>query len=150
MIRYNKRIELKQHRNGEWKILTDRGDEYQTQLIVNNPGPLTYWWQQQHHSPLREWQKDAVIKDSWWILGPLELYLVYKKGQGYSQPHDIALARYSRNDIWILSTEENTWILPATRGDQMFVRELALGSINQADVRQKFYELLREIKQALQ
>lgn len=146
MIRYRRKIQLKLTKLG-WVIDTDCGDEYHTISINEQSTPVTAWWDQQHKSELRTWQKDCVIRDAWDLLGPLELFLVYKKGQGYNQAHDLALAHEPKRNIWLLSTAEHTWVLPTTTSEPQFHIDLAFGSIDSRQSRSQVYEVLKEISQ---
>lgn len=138
MIRYQHRIDLEKTRFDQWIIKTDRGNQYETQLVAGTGTPFTDWWSKQHQSELRRWQKDALFSEFSRTHGELELYLVYQRGGGYSQPHDIALAYCPNKRLWLLSTQDNTWIVPFTHFD----RETGLGPIDQKDVRSEIYKVI--------
>jgi hypothetical protein len=145
MIRYQKRIELKENRSGQWIIDTDRGDQYDTQFIGTTAHPVTDWWSKQYQSELRTWQKDALIGEFWRQHGELDLYLVYKRGQGFSQQHDIMLAYSPSKKLWLFSTEQHTWILPKNYSHTELNIELALGSVLDFETRQSIYNIIDNI-----
>lgn len=126
MIKYKKRIEL-QKQNDAWYIQSDRGDRYECFVIDNTKTPWTKWWEMQHQSDLRLWQKE-IIRDfasKWSDITP---YVVYKRNAGYSQPHDICLARSEANKVWLLATEQDFWFMPSDYGQVDFDRENSMGS----------------------
>jgi hypothetical protein len=145
MIRYRKQIELKENRHAQWILDSDRGDQYETQFIGKTPHPMTDWWSKQHQSELRAWQKDAVLGEFWRQHGELDLYLIYKRGQGYSQPHDMTLAYSPQCSLWLFSTEQHTWILPRTHSHTNFTVDLALGSVLDPQARQDIYQIIDSI-----
>jgi hypothetical protein len=142
MIRYNKRIFIKQTRAGEWQLETDRGERYLTNHITNNSAPVTYWWEQQHQSDQRKWQKDVVIGEIWRQHGELELFTVYKQGAGFSQPHDIVIAYSKSKKLWLLSTNQHTWIMPSEFTDCEFHIDMAMGPVHETDPRQEIYAVI--------
>lgn len=144
MIRYRKAVTVKLLRNNEWVIESDLGQRFEMMEIKNLDAPITYWWDAQHQSDLRLWQKDAVIKTMWDAFGPLNLFLVYEKGGGYSQPHDITIAKF--NNIWFLSTGEDTWITEDANSQVWFKREDSLGSILDKTTRQQLYAVADGVK----
>lgn len=128
MINYKKRITLQKMSGNIWFLDTDKGDRYETVPVIGSHTPWTQWWEKQDPSDLRTWQKD-ILKDfgsKWRDLTP---YVVYKKGAGYSQPHDIALARSDSNQVWILSTERDFWFVSSDYGQVDFVVEDSMGSV---------------------
>lgn len=133
MINYKKKITL-QKKNDAWYVDTDRGDRYETFPIDNTHTPWTKWWEMQNQSDLRLWQKE-IIRDfgsKWPDLNP---YMVYKRNAGYSQPHDIALARSESNKVWILSTERDFWFIVSDYGQVDFHIEQSMGSVLEKDSR---------------
>lgn len=129
MIRYSKTITLEQYRD-DWRLRTDRGQEYLiTQInITNQRNPVTDWWNLQNQSTLRYWQKDAVFLELTrnGYSEDFTLWLVYRQGQGYNQPHDIMIFYHHRLKCWILSTAEHLWIQPAAMIGCVFDKEDAL------------------------
>lgn len=120
MIRYDKQIRIKHTASGSYTITGDRmAVSYKTSAIQGYEY-IRVWWERQHHSTLREYQKDMLIRhipsafqdlDWQWQLTP---YVVYADGSGYNQPHDICFATLEHpeepNKIYILGTGEHTWI----------------------------------------
>jgi hypothetical protein len=147
MIRYNKRITVKETKYGK-KLETDRGDNYELMAISseNNQTPVTSWWDKQAQTGLRRDQLDYIVKEYWRQNSPLELFLVYKRGEGYSQPHDILLAYDNTKEIWILSTQEHTWFVKGG-DDVVFNADDAMGSITNHDARLEIYEVIDGITQ---
>lgn len=142
MIRYNKKITIKESKFGK-RIETDRGDLYEMMPVSfsNNEAPVTTWWDKQAQTDLRRDQLDCLIKEYWRQHNPLDLYLVYKKGDGYSQPHDIMLAHDPQQELWILSTREHTWFEKQVT-DTIFHTDNALGSIGDIESRKIIYEVI--------
>lgn len=141
MIRYRKQIKLAKSPNGEWRIESDRGDRYETFKIENNSTPWTAWWDMNVHNDLREWQKDIgrMFANKWEDLTP---YVVFKKGHGYNQNHDVFLAHSEKENIWLMMTAEDMWIVPTNYGEFHIAKEDSLGSVIEQDTRQTIYNLL--------
>jgi hypothetical protein len=127
MINYKRKIEL-QKQNDAWYIQSDKGDRYECFAIDNTKTPWTKWWEMQHQSDLRLWQKEIVrdFGSKWPDIVP---YMVYKRNAGYSQPHDICLARSESMQVWILSTERDFWFVQSNYGQIDFHIDNSLGSI---------------------
>jgi hypothetical protein len=127
MINYKRKIEL-QKQNDAWYIQSDKGDRYECFAIDNTKTPWTKWWEMQHQSDLRLWQKEIVrdFGSKWPDIVP---YMVYKRNAGYSQPHDICLARSELMQVWILSTERDFWFVQSNYGQIDFHIDNSLGSI---------------------
>lgn len=127
MINYKKQISL-QKQNDNWYIDTDRGDRYECFSIDNTKTPWTKWWEMQHQSELRLWQKDIIrdIGTKWPDLVP---YMVYKRNAGHSQPHDIVLAHSDANKVWVLSTERDFWFVASDYGQIDFHIDRSMGSV---------------------
>lgn len=117
MIRFNKGIEIKTDRFGNHSILTDKGQIFKTSLVSPEYGtPRTTWWNKQHQSEMRHWQKDLILGEidrlyrrlnfTW----QMQYYLVYEERKGMNQPHDVVFARIPTANIWILGTAQHTWI----------------------------------------
>ena len=133
MIKYRKLITLNQH-NDAWYLQSDRLDRYECFVIDNTRTPWTTWWEMQHQSALREWQKD-VIRDfasKWPDFMP---FIVYKRNAGYSQPHDICLARSQRNRVWLLATQNDFWFVESDYGQVDFNIDDSMGSVLDQDTR---------------
>ena len=144
MIRYKNKISLIRTRAEEWVIESDRGSKYLTSQITNTTTPITDWWDKQHPSELRLWQKDALIKSLCDAFGEMDLFTVYKSGAGYSQPHDIVMARHT--DIWIFATELDTWIVKDSSSQVWLNKEDSLGSILDRTTREEIYKIADAIK----
>lgn len=147
MIRYNKRITIKQTKFG-LKLESDRGESYEITPASSshNSTPVTTWWEKQAPTQLRRDQLDCIIKEYWRQHTPLDLFLVYKKGQGYSQSHDIMLAKDPIKNLWILSTEKHTWFQPGT-ADIVFDLTEALGPITESESRKEIYQVIDGISE---
>lgn len=127
MINYRKKITLQ--KNGDaWYINTDKGDRYETFPVTNTSTPWTKWWEMQNQSDLRLWQKD-IIRDFGSKITDLTPFVVYKRNTGYSQPHDITLARSESLKIWILATEQDFWFAVSDYGQVDFVIDESMGSV---------------------
>lgn len=116
MIRYKDTITITRTHTGAWTI-KGTSQIYKTSAVQGHE-PITRWWDNQHKSTLREYQKDLLIKlipsafkslDYQYRLQP---YTVYAEGGGYSQPHDVAFATLENHDtrITLLGTAQHTWI----------------------------------------
>lgn len=128
MINYKKQITIQRNSDGTWYIQTDKGDRYETFVIDNTNTPWSKWWEMQHQSDLRLWQKD-ILRDfgsKWPDLTP---FMIYKRNAGHSQPHDICLARSERNKIWILITERDFWFVNSDYGQVDFRIDESMGSV---------------------
>jgi hypothetical protein len=134
MINYRKKIVLQKSANTGWYLESDRADRYEVLPVTGTQTPWTQWWDKQNQSELRNWQKD-IIRDfgsKWSDLNP---YLVFKRGGGYSQPHDIVLARSEKFKIWILITEKDFWFQSSDYGQVEFLNEDSMGSVLDKDSR---------------
>ncbi len=149
MIRYNKLIQVRQQKTGQWQITTDRGDQYDLTQVTGRE-PITSWWDMQHISPLREWQKDVVVKEltrQGWS-DEFQLFVVHKRGQGLSQSHDIVIFYHYKYKSWVLSTAEHLWIMPSSFGDCNFTTDSSLTvDLTQADDRQTVYKIIDQLNQ---
>jgi len=148
MIRFKDRIDIKTNRNGSTVIATDMGGYYNTSLVSNSYGkPRTHWWEHQHHSELREWQKDVLLGEVdrlYRRINPeyeMQYYLVYREHQGFSQPHDIVFARIPTAEIWILGTREHSWIHRCDLENfSLHPNNSILGDILDLKARQAYYK----------
>lgn len=148
-IKYNKRIILERKRNGDIVLDTDRGDLYQTFQYNKTKNPVSDWWQDQSQSELRNWQKDLVVGYAGDALGELTLFVINKRGHGYSQDHDICLAHSQKHNLWILSTENDYWITKSDMGQIIFEVDKSLGSVLEKECRFQIGDIWDEIKQQL-
>ena len=141
MIKYRKKISMSINNNGECRLRSDQGSEYQAFAISNSKTPFSDWWTMQHQSDLRLWQKD-VIRDfatRWLDLKP---YVIYRRQAGHNQPHDMAMAHSQENCIWVFSTERDFWITPCAYGEFDFDIQDSMGSILLKDTRLEIYKLI--------
>jgi hypothetical protein len=148
MIRFNKTVSVKQHRNGQWRINTDRGDEYLMSEVNNNYTPLGDWWGKQHQSELRGWQMDIFVKDltRMGYGDDYRIWLVHKAGGGYNQPHDIAIMYHTGMKLWVLSTSEYHWLQPGEVTDTDFIKDTAFAAdILERSGRDQLYPIIEAL-----
>lgn len=146
MIRFSKKITLNQTRTGQWRLQSDRGEEYLlSEVNGNSITPVTDWWDRQHKSSLREWQKDVFVQELT-RKGPgndFTLWLAYKQGQGLNQPHDITIMHHRGHGIWILSTKEYQWMQSGALREQEFKIDDALAAdIETLEGRRQVYKIV--------
>lgn len=133
MIRYKNRVSLNKNRNGEIQLQTDMGQTWNT-TIVKEYRPFGEWLIS-YNTQLRQWQKDMMdlvhqAFNTEYDLHPIELYWAYQKGTGYSsQNHDVAFARIPSKHIWLLMTNQHTWIKQCEYSSFTFTVEEASGSV---------------------
>lgn len=145
MIKFKNKIMLVQYKTDQWKLTTDRADEYLLTQMVQKQHVFTDWWSMQHQSDLRNWQMDLFLKELT-RLGSGDdyvLWLAHKVGHGHSQPHDIAIMYHLGMKLWVLSTERYHWIVANGFTDTIFHKDDAI----QADItdikdRQQIYPIL--------
>jgi hypothetical protein len=145
MIKYNKRISLDQKRDGFFRLESDRGDVFETATSPGGKNSVTNWWNNQFKNELREWQKDICIGYFWDIFGPLNLFYIYKKGQGYTQSHDMCLVQIP-GKFWIFATQEDCWIKEPDGAHMIFDRSESLGSLLDPNVRLKIGQFVDQLK----
>ena len=145
MIRFKKQITIKENLAGDWQLKTDFGQTWELNPIEDIMTPITKWWEKQHHSELRQWQKDALLKLFADALGAPIPFVIYQRGKGYSQPHDLFVARF--NNLWIVSTQEDLWIKESKHSNFTLDKEDTLGSILNKSVRDDLYQAVDKIKQ---
>lgn len=130
MIRFNRRIQVQLTKIGQWRLTTDRADDYELLMLTKNQNQtlITDWWNMQHQSELRHWQKDIFVQELTRMGSGDDfiLFVAYKKGQGYNQAHDICLMYHIKHKIWILSTQEYHWFTPSEFIDCDFLKQEAL------------------------
>jgi len=148
MLRYNKKIKVSQQRTGQWRITTDRGDDYELMPLSSSSTPITDWWNMQHQSSLRHWQKDVVLQELTrrCYTEDFQLFIVYKPRQGHSQPHDIVIFYHSRYKLWILNTSDCIWFVPSDFTDCEFTAEYGLPvDITNLQQRKELYKIMDEL-----
>jgi hypothetical protein len=128
MIRFKNKITIDQRRAGDWFIETDRGDQYEMLQLTNRGHVFTEWWNMQHQSELRHWQMDLFLRELTrrGHSDDFVIWTVYKKGQGHSQPHDIAVMYHQGMRLWVLSTQEYHWLMPGALQANEFHKDLAI------------------------
>jgi len=139
-IAYEHSITLKQNRmnHNNWDIRTDVQDQW---CVISTGGkntPWGTWWEQQHQSELRRWQKDVAKEFK--HIRDLTPYLIYKPKHGYNQPHDLFLAHSDQQNVWIFSTQEDFWIQHSTQSPVKFFLTDSLGSVLDAEDRMQIYK----------
>lgn len=153
MIRYRKTIEIAS-RNGLTRIKTDCGQTYETSLVRGSTNPWTDWWNKQNPSEWRRDQKDYLLDlvsrayRTKHYTNEIHLYVVYERGKGYNQPHDVAFARIPNENIWILSTEQHTWIEQCQFENFAFSTDTALPSIKEQSTRDVIWDLYESFRSA--
>ena len=140
MIKYKKQIIIARYPSGDWYINSDRNDRYECFAITNTNTPWTKWWEMQDQSELRLWQKD-IMRMFASKLSDLEPYVIYKKNQGYSQPHDLALCHSQSFNLWFLSTQDDFWIIQSNYGQVELPIEQSLGSVLQRQHRDEIFKV---------
>jgi hypothetical protein len=144
MIKFKNKITIEQKRSGEWVMDTDRGDQYLMLQLTNRGHVFTEWWDMQHQSELRNWQKDIFLKELTrrGYSDDFVIWTVYKRGQGHNQPHDIAVMYHQAMQLWVLSTEEYHWLLPGSLMATEFHKDSAIqADLSNAQDRQEIYSL---------
>lgn len=149
MIKYNKRIVLERKRNGDLVLDTDRGDVYQVFGYNRTKHPVSDWWKDQNQSEIRAWQKDLVVGYAGDALGALTLFVINKRGQGYSQDHDICLIHSEKYSVWVLATQTDYWVVNSDAGQIQFDRSASLGSVLDQQARFNIGSLWDKLKQQL-
>jgi hypothetical protein len=141
MIKYRNKISLRCIPNAEWRITSDRGDIYDTFKVEDKSTPWTAWWDRNHHSDLREWQKDIgrMFAIKYEDLTP---FVIFKKGHGYNQQHDMFLAHSEQHKVWLMMTQDDFWIMPCDFGEFHFDKQDSLGSVLESDIRKVIYEII--------
>lgn len=142
-LRYRNKITLDRTQLETFKILTDLSDEYETAWITKNSNtPIGDWWQKQHQSDLRIWQKETIRDLKNYLFEDLTPLMVYKRGHGYSQPHDIALAYSEQDKVWVFMTERNTWITQNGYANFTLNVEDAMGPVTDRATRDELWQLI--------
>lgn len=140
---YKQIITLRENRNN-LVLRCDSTLEYELSLSnVSN----TEWWAFQDPSEIRHWQKDICVGMMQDALGSLDKFLIYQKGHGYNQNHDICLTRSQTHNIWCLSTYNDFWITSQTGTNIIFNRTNSLGSILEPSARKDIYLVMDKLKE---
>lgn len=147
MIRFNKKIVVDQQRSGQWRINTDRGDQYDLTQIQpqQQKNIITAWWEMNHQSELRGWQMDLFIKELTrkGYGSDFILWLAHKAGHGLSQSHDIMIMYHTGMKLWVLSTEQHHWLQSGSLTTTEFQKNDAIiANILNREQRFEIYEIL--------
>jgi hypothetical protein len=140
MINYRKQIIVGKYPSGDYYIDTDRGDRHECFAITNTDTPWTKWWEMQDQSDLRLWQKD-IMRTFASKINDIKPYVVYKKNQGYNQPHDIAMCYSETTNLWLLATKNDFWIVESNYGQVDFPIDDSLGSVLDRAVRDEIWKV---------
>ena len=127
-LKYNKLIVLDRKQNGDWRLLTDRGDMMLTSFYPTTQYQI--WRSSQCQSLLRQWQIDVMIKPAADIWGKLVLFAAYRKGNGFNQNHDVCLIKTQQQDIWLLSTQRDLWICQNSGNNIEFITDMSIGNVD--------------------
>lgn len=139
-INYNKKLSLFNRKDTRWCLESDKGSLFE---ISETDGTWFEWWNKQHQSDLRLWQKDIFREFANAVVPSLRPCLVYRSNQGYNQPHDVAISHAPDEQVWILSTENDFWIIDSNYGEIIINVADSLGSILDETFRkQTIYPLL--------
>lgn len=159
MIRYNKTITFRRTASGKLTITGDRMAISYNTTPVNGYEYVRRWWEMQHHSTLREYQKDLLVKllpsafkDLDWQYEHTP-YVIYADGAGYNQPHDMTLVILQHPEldrmIYIFGTAEHTWIEQQPRSVDKFTIHVddaigpGAGSLQGQDIIWELYDGIR-------
>lgn len=134
-IRYNKKITISNKKDTRWQLDSDKGSHFEMSEIAHDKTMWGNWWHKQHQSDLRLWQKDIFRDFANSLLPSLTPLLVYRPNQGYNQSHDVMIARAPEEGFWLLSTENDFWIINNDYGHFDVTIEDSLGSILDETVR---------------
>ena len=151
-MKYNKKITLSRKKADVWQLDSDKGSHFDMFAVTAKDHALwTPWWNMQHRSSLREWQKEILRLIANSVLPDLVPYIVFRPGNGQSQPHTVAIAHSNESNIWVLITDEDFWITQSNYGHIEFVRGVnSLGCVvNENNRQQKIYPMLDIIKNKL-
>lgn len=156
MIRYKNKITIQNTRKDGWIIETDLMDHYRTMSSSRSTGsrnatPITTWWKHQYHSELHDWQKDVLVRGFGIALKDpdIELFTIYKPGNGYEQDHDMCLVHFPNYQLWVFATKNDLWIHSTDYAQFSLRVEDSLGSIENLETRQTVYEILNAFEQEL-
>jgi hypothetical protein len=148
MIRYNKSIEFDiSTTTNQLTLRTDRGQQWLASAVKNTTTPWTTWAERQYESEWRKDQMDYFLKtfaNTYLRLSYLNeptLYVLYQKGGGFNQQHDMALMHIEHEGIWFFSTQNHTWIHKTKFNFFNLNIEQALGPISDKLVRQQIYAI---------
>lgn len=146
-IRYRRVITLVQNRAGQLIIRSDSGEEWNTTKMAPSHSKVTDWWKMQHQGDLRQWQKDICVGYNWDVFGEVDLYVIHKKGQGFSQQHDMCLVQVPQIGAWMLATSQDLWFQKAEAMPVVFDKKDSLGSILDYDTRMAIGDVFTTLKQ---
>lgn len=144
MLLYRKKVFITHNTNADIGIDTDNHDKYHS-LTVDK---INRWWEMNAQTELRDWQKDIILKMGADAMGDWRSYILYKKGQGHNQTHDMCLTYFSHSNLFIFSTQRDFWIIEKQKGKlTMLDVNDSVGSILDPIVRQTvIYPIFDELK----
>jgi len=142
MTFYRNHIILKERQTG-LTLTLDSSIVYQVNLYNFS---INEWWDKQHQSDLRSWQKDIAIGMMMDIFGPMDLFLIFQKGQGYNQPHDLCLSKSQNHNVWCLSTKNDFWLIQQTDNQVVFDIAESMGSVLLSSARKDIYTVMDQLK----
>lgn len=148
---YKKSIRVFYQRD-EWFLETDKGQRYNLSSNQGTHTPWSDWMDKQtrrQYKDLRDWQKS--IFQMWAMafdpVANLTLFTAWRKGAGYNQDHDIAVAYDNTNKTWLISTQEDFWIQKTQYKDFELTRDTSYGSLLDVNTRNCFYTATDNIKE---
>jgi len=148
MLNYRTKIFLNTNANNDVEIKTDMGAHWYTVEHHNNEKlTIGSWWEKQAQIEIRSWQKDICIQMGADAMGMPVPYIIYKKGGGFSQPHDMCLAYYPSAGHYIFSTHRHFWIQQKNKSKETVLDiKDSIGCILNAEHRSKIYSVIDEFK----
>ena len=135
----------------QWVLETDRGQQYNLAMSTGSNTPWTDWMDKQTrggYKKLRDWQKS--IFQMWTMAfepyANITLYTAFRKGYGYNQDHDIAVAYDNTNKTWLISTEEDFWIQQTEYREFDLQKSTSHGSLMDENTRKHFYQAIDQLR----
>lgn len=128
------------------RIRTDRGQIWELNWLTKGHGEYglyTNWWRNQYPSELRTWQKE-ILKDFGNAIRDRSLALVYERGQGYNQAHDIAVGRFK--NYMVMMTEQDCWVQYTRYDTTDFDRTHSMGSVLDKQVQTELFKICQALK----
>ena len=142
-LRYRNKITLDKTKLGTFKITTDLADEYETAWTnTRSATPWGEWKEKQHLSDLRQTQLDWFRTLATTLFNDLKPLMVYKRNNGFSQPHDIAVAYSDQDSVWVFMTESHTWITQSAYANFTLNVAEAFGPITNKDTVEELWKLI--------
>lgn len=141
MLNYRKKVVLRE--TGENLIIeTDAGATWHTSPVFGS-NVITSWWKEQNQSELRMKQKEFGIQFPSMCTGKIIPYLIWKKGMGFKQPHDMSLCYSISSKLYFFSTLNDFWIYPKNpSGITVLEKSASLGSLDIKDNEDEIYDIM--------